>query len=121
MFNEINGEYDNEKKVARPDFKVFVEKLDGSKNEYLFGSFRNDDVRLVVIEIDLSILIHSRGIHLEGSMGLIYLFVKGFYELTLRMPIEIESYKARFGLKQRKLVIEGTPLMFKLDKDIETK
>jgi hypothetical protein len=107
--------------VARPDFKVFVEKLDGSRNEYLFGSFRNDDVRLVIIEIDLSILIHSRGIHLEGSMGLIYLFVKGFYELTLRMPIEIESYKARFGLKHRKLVIEATPLRFKLDKDIETK
>ncbi len=107
--------------MARPDFKVFIEKLDGSRNEYLFGAFRNDDVRLVIIEVDLSILIHSRGIHLEGSMGLVYLFVKGFYELSLRMPIEIESYKARFGLKQRKLVIEGIPLRFKLSKDIEMK
>lgn len=107
--------------MARPDFKVFIEKIDGSRNEFLFGSFRNEDVRLIIIEIDLSILIHSRGIHLEGSMGLVYLFVKGFYELSLRMPMEMESYKARFGLKQRKLVIEGTPLRFKLDKDIETK
>ncbi len=52
-------------------------------------------------------------------MGLIYLSVKGFYELCLRMPLEIESYRARFSLKQRKLVIAGTPLSFKLNKDIQ--
>lgn len=51
-------------------------------------------------------------------MGLVYLYVKGFYELCLKMPLEIESYKAKFSLKQRKLVIEGIPLTFKLDKDI---
>ena len=34
------------------------------------------------------------------------------------MPLEIESYKAQFSLKQRKLFIEGVPLKYKLDQDI---
>ena len=37
------------------------------------------------------------------------------------MPLEIESYKAKFSIKQRKLVIEATPLRLKFDKDIEIK
>lgn len=44
--------------------------------------------------------------------------VKGFYELCLRMPLDIESYKARFSLKQRKLRIEAVPLSYKLDENI---
>lgn len=71
--------------------------------------------------MDLSILIHSRGIHLEGSIGFLYLFVKGFYEICLKMPLEIESYKAKFSLKQRKLYIEAYTLQIKLDSNIEVK
>jgi hypothetical protein len=44
--------------------------------------------------------------------------VKGFYELFLKMPVEIESYKAKFSLKQRKLRITGKALRAKLDEDI---
>ena len=57
--------------------------------------------------MDLSLLIHSRGIHLEGSKGMIFLMVKGFYELGLRMPVEVDEYKAKFSLKQRRLRIEA--------------
>ncbi len=34
------------------------------------------------------------------------------------MPVEIESYKAKFSLKQRKLRITGKALRAKLDEDI---
>jgi hypothetical protein len=43
-------------------------------------------VKALELDFDLSLLLHSRGIHLEASEGLVYLFVRGLYEVCLRLP-----------------------------------
>ena len=57
------------------------------------------DVSTLRIIVELPHLIHSRGIHLEGSSELVYLSVKNLYELCLKMPFQCGSFKCRFSKK----------------------
>lgn len=37
------------------------------------------DIKILYIDVELPLLIHSRGIHLEANEEMLYLFVKGIY------------------------------------------
>lgn len=51
------------------------------------------------ILLSLPHLIHSKGIHLEGCGNMIYLSVKGIYEICLRIPYEVGKWTAVFSRK----------------------
>ena len=87
----------------RPVFEVFAKGEDQSWEPF---SIEVRNLKTLKIIVELPHLIHSKGIHLEGSSEMVYLSVKNLYELCLRMPFEAWSFKCRFSKKQRKLEIK---------------
>lgn len=75
--------------------------FEGDREE--FSLENRGKVAMLEIEFDLSMLIHSKGIHLEASDRIVYLFVRGLYEICLRLPETIKDYRAVFGRKERVL------------------
>ena len=75
--------------------------FDGEREEYSLES--KGAIRAIEIDFDLSMVIHSRGIHLEASDRIVYLFVRGLYEVCLKLPEQISDYRSVFSRKRRVL------------------
>jgi hypothetical protein len=81
LLQELSGQ--TGRKEQEPPFSVYA-LSPHVREEY---SLENKGaVKALELDFDLSLLLHSRGIHLEASEGLVYLFVRGLYEVCLRLP-----------------------------------
>ena len=108
MFNELN----QTKKAIRPEFQVTMHSSNGQSEPFSLLQFRQKPAYIKIV-FDLPHLLHSRGIHLEGSQKLLYLFVKGIYEICLKLPFEVGRYTSRFSKKDRKLQVKVYPVEIK--------
>lgn len=89
-----------QKKLVQPDFKVYTSI--GKTEEYDLECKRP---KMLVFEFQLPLLIHSRGIHLEVNEEMLYLLVKGIYEVCLLLPIKVGKFAATFVKKRRTLKV----------------
>jgi hypothetical protein len=101
---ELLRELTNEEKgkAMTPTFEVLACTRPTFYEPYSLDVKSYNSLKVVV---NLPHLIHSKGIHLEGSLRLLYLSVRNMYELCLKIPFDIGRVNATFSRKQRKLEV----------------